>query len=208
MKSRYKPIMLLLILFAIMWSGVSVNATQIQRRPAPQINTTPDQIQTDTDESTDKRPLIIIAIAGLSLIGIGVSTFIKDKNMIISPSLKGQLTYGDNEHDLIATLDLKGRTPIKVRIGPNADEVKNPNIKHYIHTKRGSNFDFTITPIQSADNLTIIHIKCEPPGTLRHRDDFKAETNLYGNERFIINGMYFRYVTDSINEKGRNVLGD
>lgn len=130
--------------------------------------------------------LILVTTAIIIFITIIVIIMRKKRDEML-PRLNGALLYGLNRHTLTNKLILSGEESVQITIGQNVISDK------HIKTGQGTTFLFTISPVYTTTDSVLINIKCQPPGMLVQNGQIKTMTNIFANEIFIINNLYFKY---------------
>ena len=155
------------------------------------------QMEYNTDKNRELYGHIALGAGAVIIIfaaGSLVVKVIRKKDTFVPATLDGELLYGKSK--LNNVISLSGRDPVVITVGPG------PQSEYHVHTNRGTTFSFTITPVRSMDGNTFVTLQCDPPGMFHHRGVVKTEANLFGEDRFLMNGMAFKYRTRTQTQHG------
>lgn len=158
------------------------------------------------DESNYIKILLVVGILVVLLVGLVFFLFRRRKR--ISPAKKvyskddieDELVYGYGIKLLKRSIKLDGSDAVTMSIGPKA------LTEHHMKVRKGVNFKFTATPINSKSGERFVNIKCHPPGVLETNGQIKSEVNLYNGEEIIMDGIPVRYENGQTVGHGENIL--
>lgn len=122
------------------------------------------------------------------------------KKVVTRGNLEGDLVYGYGKTLLRRSFELDGSDEMDISIGPEASS------DHHMMVRKGANFNFTVSAVDSRGGDKIIHIRCQPPGVLKYNGKVLSETHLYSGEEIMMNDIPVRYENGHKASEGQNKL--